>query len=181
MATERPTVLEAQAPSAGLADFFQRWAEAWNSQDAEKVLSLMTEDIVYDDSGWPETLRGHDEVRRFLEYIWRAFPDLEFEVIEGPLVAQGEMKAADYWRGRGTMLGPVDPPGFAPTGARVEFEGAGFYEFRDGRISRLRFVFDMMRAGQQIGAVPETGSRAERVGVLLQKLAARHARRKAAR
>jgi hypothetical protein len=32
-----------------------RWIAAWNSYQPERVLELMTDDIVYDDSGWPQT------------------------------------------------------------------------------------------------------------------------------
>jgi len=34
----------------------------------ERVLELMTDDIVYDDSGWPQTMRGHADVRELLDF-----------------------------------------------------------------------------------------------------------------
>lgn len=37
---------------------------------------LMTDDVVYDDAGWPTRMRGHAAVRGFLESTWRAVPDL---------------------------------------------------------------------------------------------------------
>src|SRR5512132_713343 len=70
-------------------------------------------DVVCDDSAWPVTMRGHDDVRHFLARAWRAFPDMRFEIIEGPY-RLGKDKAALWWRGTGTMTGPLDPPGFAP-------------------------------------------------------------------
>ena len=57
-----------------LDDFIQRWEAAWNSHDPERLLELMTGDVVYDDSAWPRTMRGHADVREFLEFTWRAFP-----------------------------------------------------------------------------------------------------------
>jgi hypothetical protein len=49
-------------PAAGidlefLAEFAQRWEGAWNSHQPDRLLELMTEDIVYDDSAWPSTMR----------------------------------------------------------------------------------------------------------------------------
>ena len=70
-----------------------------------------------------------------------------------------------YWRGTGTFTGPLDPPGFAPTGARVAFEGFELLEFRDDRMCRLRIVYDMMDVSRQIGIVPRRpGEPVERPG-----------------
>jgi steroid delta-isomerase-like uncharacterized protein len=151
-------------------DFLKRWEAAWNSHDPSRLLELMTDDIVYDDSAWPTTMRGHGEVRTFLEFAWRAFPDLSFEWIDGPFVVPGQAKAAFYWKGSGTHTGPLDPPGFAPTGKRIAFEGGDFHEYREGRVCRLRIVFDMMDVGRQIGTVPKAGSPVEKVGAAAHRL-----------
>ena len=156
---------------AWVDDFIKRWAAAWNSHEPERLLELMTDDIVYDDSAWPTTMRGHADVRAFLDHAWRAFPDLRFEVAGGPYVAPGRPEAAFHWRGSGTNTGPVDPPGFAPTGKRVEFDGADFHEYRDGRVCRLRIVFDMMDVGVQLGTLPPPGSAVEKAGAAAQRLA----------
>jgi steroid delta-isomerase-like uncharacterized protein len=155
---------------AFVEDFLPRWDAAWKSRQPERVLELMTEDIVYDDSAWPTTMRGHGDVRAFLESTWRALSDLEFEMTDGPFLHPGEPKAAFYWRGTGTNTGPIDPPGFAPTGKRIEFEGVDVQEYRDGRICRLRIVFDMMDVARQLGTLPQAGSRAEKVAATAQRL-----------
>jgi steroid delta-isomerase-like uncharacterized protein len=152
-------------------DFVRRWEAAWNSHDPARLLELMTDDIVYDDSAWPTTMRGHGDVRTFLDSAWGAFPDLRFEWVDGPFIVPGEPKAAFYWKGVGTHTGPLDPPGFAPTGKRVEFEGADFHEYRDGRVSRLRIVFDMVDIGRQLGTLPKAGSPVEKAGAAAQRLA----------
>jgi steroid delta-isomerase-like uncharacterized protein len=153
-----------------LDDFIQRWEAAWNSHEPERLLELMTEDIVYDDSAWPRTMRGHADVREFLEFTWRAFPDLRFDMSDGPYIAPGQPKAAFHWTGRGTHSGPIDPPGFAQTGKQVEFEGADFHEYRDGRVCRLRIVFDMMDVTRQLGLLPKPGSPVEKAGAAAQRL-----------
>jgi len=41
---------------AWVGEFAQRWAAAWNSHEPARLLELMTEDIVYDDSAWTTTV-----------------------------------------------------------------------------------------------------------------------------
>jgi steroid delta-isomerase-like uncharacterized protein len=163
--------------SEWVQEFMERWAAAWNSHEPERLLELMTEDIVYDDSAWPETMRGHADVRAFLDHSWRAFPDLTFEGVGSPLIAADEPRAAFWWRGRGTNSGPIDPPGVPPTGKRVEFEGADFHEYRDGKVARLRIVFDMADVSRQLGLLPQPGSAPEKALVAAQRLRARLQRR----
>jgi steroid delta-isomerase-like uncharacterized protein len=151
-------------------EFAGRWEAAWNSHQPERLLALMSEDIVYDDSAWPTTMRGHDDVRKFLDFVWTAMPDLRFEMVDGPYLMPSQRKAAFYWKGSGTHTGPLDPPGFAPTGKRLEFEGADFHEYRDGRVCRLRIVFDMMDVGRQLGTLPKAGSAVEKAGAAAQRL-----------
>ena len=158
-------------------EFAGRWLEAWNSHEPERLLELMTDDIVYDDSASPTTMRGHADVRRFLDFTWRTFPDLAFEPVGGPLVASDGPRAAFWWRGQGTHSGPIEPPGVPATGKRVAFEGADFHEYRDGRVARLRIVFDMADVSRQLGLLPERGSAAERALAAAQRLRARVQRR----
>ena len=158
------------------SDFTAAYVAAWNSHDPDGVLGFMTSDVVYDHSAWPVTMRGHDEVRAFMQSSWRAFPDLRFEVIEGPYLL-GQDKAAFWWRATGTMTGLLGPPGFAPTGKSWEAYGADFVEYREGRLARLRAIVDVADASQQLGLMPSPGSRGERVSVAVQRLAVRFTRR----
>lgn len=151
-----------EAPSIErIGAFVDRWLEAWNSHRADRVVSLTIEHVEVRDDSWPRTMQGHADVREFLEALWRAVPDMTFELLDGPYVMPGEPRASFHWRGFGTFTGRMDPPGFAPTGRRWEVDGADFHEYRDGRIARLR-VFDMMTLARQLGVMPATGSRGER-------------------
>jgi steroid delta-isomerase-like uncharacterized protein len=165
-------------PAAGidpdfLAGFAERWEGAWNSHQPDRLLELMTEDIVYDDSAWPRTMRGHADVREFLESVWRGMPDLRFEMVEGPFLHRSEPVATFCWKGAGTFTGPLDPPGFAPTGARIEFDGFDLQEYREGRVCRLRIVTDMLDVARKLGLMPPEGSRAEKAGAAAQRLGVR--------
>jgi steroid delta-isomerase-like uncharacterized protein len=154
-------------------EFVERWLAAFNSRQPERVLELMRDDVVYDDSGWPQTMRGHAQVREFLEFLWRAFPDFSVEAVGGPLVASDDARAAFWWRSRMTNTGPIDPPGIPATGKLVEYEGADFHEYRDGKVARLRVLFDMADVSRQLGLIPGPGSLGERAMVLAQQLRAR--------
>jgi hypothetical protein len=46
-----------------------------------------------------------------------------------------------------------------------------FHEHRDGRVWRLRIVFDMVDVGRQLGTLPKAGSPVERAGASAQRLA----------
>jgi steroid delta-isomerase-like uncharacterized protein len=147
---------------AWIDDFIERWEAAWDTHDPARVVELMTDDVVYNDSGWPKEMRGHADVREFLEYTWEGMPDTRFRAIEGPFLHPTEPKAAFYWRGTATHTGRTDPPGLAPTGKPVEFNGADFHEYRDGKVARLTIVFDMADLMRQLGVLPAQGSREER-------------------
>jgi steroid delta-isomerase-like uncharacterized protein len=146
-----------------LAGFAQEWLAAWNSHEPDTLLALMTDDIVYDDSAWPTTMRGHGDVREFLEHTWTAIPDLRFALRQGPFLHPTENKASFWWDGSGTHTGPLDPPGLAPTNKAMEFDGVDFHEYRDGKVAKLRIAFDMADGMRQLGVLPPAGGREERM------------------
>jgi len=164
-----PAAAEAASSIDWIRDFVRRWLEAWNSHDAEQVLGFLTDDVEIRDDSWPTTMHGHGDVREFLQALWRAIPDMTFELLEGPYVIPGEPRASFHWRGSGTFTGPMDPPGFAPTGRRWEVDGADFQEYRDRRIARLRVAFDMMSVSRQLGVLPAVGSSEERAMATVQR------------
>jgi steroid delta-isomerase-like uncharacterized protein len=175
-ATQPAETAVGQPFSAFVEHFGPRWADAWNSQEPDRVLALMTEDIEYDDSAWPRTMHGHADVREFLEHTWRAFPDLRFELAHQPFLAPEARQACYHWRGYATHAGPIDPPGVAATGREVQFEGFDLHEYRDGQVARLLIVFDLSDISRQLGLMPARGSRTEHAMVALQRLAKRVSR-----
>ena len=53
------------------------------------------------------------------------------------------------------------------------FDGADFHEYRDGKVCRLRIVFDMADIMRQLGVLPPTGGGQERAMTKLTNLRAR--------
>jgi steroid delta-isomerase-like uncharacterized protein len=176
MTSDDATTAGTDLPGAGappsaewVGDFVRRWLDAWNSHEADRVLALLTDDVQVRDDSWPRPMHGQAEVREFLDALWRAIPDMTFELLEGPYVIPGEPRASFHWRGSGTFTGPMEPPGFAPTRRRWEVDGVDCQEYRADRISRLRVVCDMMSVARQLGVMPPTGSRAERAMAAVQR------------
>jgi steroid delta-isomerase-like uncharacterized protein len=155
-------------------EWMDRFTGAWNSHDADRLLALATEDVRWEDpfivGG---ALTGKRELREWLEVTWRAVPDLTFTLIGEPFISLDGASVAYAWHGGGHFTGPMDPPGFAPTGEYVEMTGVDIHEFEGDLVSRVQTFTDAAAIGRQIGALPEPGTRREKAGVLLQKLATR--------
>ena len=161
---------------AFIQQFVADWVAAWNSHDATRLTALMQPDCVVDDAASAKQIRSHAEMEEFARMLWRAAPDMEFTGVAARV--PGEAKGMSFWHGRATMTGPMEPPGFAPTNGRFEADGFDYYEFRDGKLTRLVTVQDMAGIGRQMLAMPPPGSLAERPVVWLQRLQAWRARRK---
>ena len=156
-----------------LAQFTARYLAAWNGHDAAALGDLVTDDIVWEDPALPEPARGPAAVQEFMRDAWVAFPDLRFDEGEDPHFSVAGDKVAWRWRMRGTNTGPIDPPGFAPTGKPIEIEGVDLWTMREGRIARYRAFYDFNALAVQLGLAPAPGSRIEKGAVMLQRLGAR--------
>ena len=147
-------------------EFAERYGEVWSSHDADKIEPLVTDDIVWLDPALSEPARGVGEVKEFMRTSWIAFPDLRFT--PGPMWLDPHEDSMTWaWRMEGTNSGPLEPPGFAPTGRPIDIDGIDVWDFADGRIERYRAYYDMALVAQQLGVMPSPGSRGERVGVML--------------
>src|SRR3954453_17093673 len=121
-----------------LEQFAQRYVAAWNGCDTDAMAGLLTDDIVWEDPALPAPARGIPAVQEFMRAGWRGFPDLRFDETDPPDRPAGGEDVAWRWRMRGTMTGPIDPPGFAPTGRAMAIEGVDLWTFRGDRIARYR-------------------------------------------
>jgi predicted ester cyclase len=63
----------------------------------------------------------------------------------------------------GTNLGPIDPPGWAPTGRRIDVQGVDVYVFRGERLAEYRAHYDTAELARQLGLLPSTAPRWLRV------------------
>ncbi len=156
-------VTDTGSTAAVAVELDEKFVAGWNSHDAHPLLSVMTDDVVYDDSSWPTQMHGHAAVRAFLESTWLAVPDLTFTHEDPIFIDSSGTRTARYWHGSGTHTGCWDPPGLKPGGGRVEFHGATFLERREDKLCRIRVVYDVASIMRQLGVLPPQGSPAERV------------------
>jgi steroid delta-isomerase-like uncharacterized protein len=178
MAVDQVTPKATSAGERFARDFADRWQKAWNSRDPDQVTALCTDDVVWDDPMTEQPERGHQAVAEYLCTVWRAFPDLEFTWPEGPFASFHGIKLALHWSVTGTMTGPMDPPGFAPTGRRIRLDGVDLLEIREGLCSNYQGFFDTQAVAQQVGVAPARGSQTERMAVGAQRLLAAIERRR---
>ena len=109
----------------------QRVLAAFNAHDADGFVAVMTEDVVFEHSAAPAPMHGRTEVSAFYKNtIWRAFPDLTLELMDGPFFHPHAPRISFNWLAAGT----------APTGKRVEFDVREIAEIRGGLVSRIRLV-----------------------------------------
>ena len=165
-----------------LRDFASRWHAAFNAYDPQQVAALCADDVEWQQQpSSPPLPRGYDGAALLVKQLQRAFPDYRFAETEPPYASFDRRKAIVPWRLTGTMTGPLDPPGYAPTGTRIQIEGDDHREIRGDLVYRCRILYDANNVAIQLGAIPAPGSRGERLGVALQHLQARRMRRRAAR
>lgn len=158
---------------AFIEEFYPRLLAVWNNHDTTDLAEFVTGDVVWLDPMLTEPARGVDGVRRFMEACWGSMPDLHFEITGPYCVCDAAPVLMVPWKMTGTHLGRFDPPGFAPTGRRVDVDGVDVYTFRADRISHYRAYYDNAEQGRQLGILPAAGSRGERMIVALQRLRAR--------
>lgn len=141
------------------ADVARRYFDALAQRDVDAAIASWrpgaTERIV----GQRELTAPHD-VRALLDELHGAFPDLSREVLE--VIGSDQNHVAVRWRARGTFAGPGRFQGFAPNGARVDFEGCDVLTIgEDGKIEHLDAYLDSGDLARQLGVLPPAGSSAE--------------------
>lgn len=127
---------------------------AWKAQDVEKVLSYVTDDIVWrNTSGYAPAIRGKDAMRAALVKMkaviepgsnrWRIFDYAENET-------RLFMEGVDEFR--------------LTTGEHVAIPYAGSLEFRNGLVREWREYFDGRISAEMKAGKPMTAEVAEMIG-----------------
>jgi predicted ester cyclase len=122
-----------------------RHHEAFASLDAAALAAQHLPDGIFE-SPAAGRVQGRAPIERVYKYWFNAFPDMRFTW--DPAIVDGD-RAALFWDMAGTLKGQFFGVGIA--GARIEFNGAALYVFRDGGIAVASHVFDfsavLMKAG----------------------------------
>ena len=154
---------------------------AWNARDLSAFMEHLTEDVEWDDPAMPAPAKGREAVRSFSQAVLEAFPDFHYVVRPPICVAADGSRCAVPWAITATHLHPLRPPGFAPTGRQVAFDGIDLFEFRGAQVSRIATYFNVLVPAEQLLRLrlrPQPGSLRERALVLAQRVWAAWLRRR---
>ncbi|MEA2169377.1 MAG: hypothetical protein QOF76_2677 [Solirubrobacteraceae bacterium] len=136
--------------------FYDRWLDAWNQDDIDRVLDIVTDDFVLSSPTTRLTgmqVEGATAIRDYIGYIRGAYPDLIFEQTGSPMYDLTEPVVGFNWIGHGTFSGRMDPPGIEGTGRRFDFCGVEVFTFREDRVCHLQASYDLLRMLRQNGMV----------------------------
>ena len=123
--------------------------EAENSHDSEKVLALLTDDIVFEDVTFGVVMKGKDGFKQMYSTYMTASPDCKLE--PKAWVTDDKSFAIEIVYS-GTQKG--DFPGLPATGKRFSIRGCSFGEFENGKIKGRRDYWDMVTMRKQLLGEP---------------------------
>jgi steroid delta-isomerase-like uncharacterized protein len=102
------------------------FAKAFNRHDREALVSMMTEDTVFETAMGPEAHGdrhvGREAVGKSFAAVWEAFPDASWDDARHTAM---DDRGFSEWTFRGTDR----------SGNRVEVRGVDLFRFRDGKIA----------------------------------------------
>jgi steroid delta-isomerase-like uncharacterized protein len=133
-----------------LQAFIDRYNDAWNRHDVDAIVSMHTDDSVFENHVTGDVNVGREAIGRAITGIFSVFPDLEFEgrrqYIREDLVVQ-------EWTARGTHLGKMTRASIEvePTGRSVEYRGMDVIPIRDGLVARKDVYSDSITLLRQLG------------------------------
>ena len=135
--------------SAGVDRIADYWATAWSSHEPDKLLSLFTDDCVYEDVTFGAINRGKKELRAFAEAVFAGVPDFKIELTA--LFVAGTWGGME-WVMSGTHKG--DFPGMPATGKPFSTRGVTMLELQAGKIRRNSDYWDAAGVMRQVGLLP---------------------------
>lgn len=107
-------------------EMLQAFAAAWNRHDVDAIMSMMTDDCVFDASAGPDVrgthYEGQAQVRAGVMEVFANFPDAHWG--NDRHFVQGA-RGVSEWTFTGTRT----------DGTRVEVNGCDLFTARDGKIS----------------------------------------------
>jgi len=119
---------------------------AWNAHDADKVASLYTDDVVYEDVAFGLTARGHAELRKMAADFFTGVADFKLELVSNKTMGN---HGSCEWIFSGTDVGMFK------TGKKFSVRGASVYEVRGGKFSTNRDYYDAASIMRQVGVLPK--------------------------
>lgn len=127
-------------------ELLQKWIDAFQARDLEKVVECYAFDAVNFQVAAGEPSVGIEQIHQDTAEFFQGFPDAWSKVEN---LISNEDWAAWEWIGGGTFLGKFYEN--QPTGKSFEIRGCGFFQFKDGKIILQRGYWDKHSWFSQIG------------------------------
>jgi steroid delta-isomerase-like uncharacterized protein len=150
--------------------------ECFNEGKLELADQLISPQAVNHDPAEPARmrgLRGPEAFKQTVTLYRAAFPDLRMTVDD---VIAADDKVVARWHSEGTHRAELE--GLAPTGAHVTVTGISIDRWENGKVVESWSEWDNLGLARQLGAAPPEGSVGEKIGLGLQRVAARGMRKK---
>ena len=130
--------------------FIDRYNDAWNAHDVATIVSMHTEDSVFENHTTGDAYVGREDIGRAITGIFTVFPDLSFETRRQYL---REDLVVQEWTARGTHLGTIRRAEIEvePTGLPVEYRGMDIIPIRGGLVARKDVYSDGVTLLRQLG------------------------------
>jgi steroid delta-isomerase-like uncharacterized protein len=123
---------------------------AYNDKDWDKVRTVTTSDVVYDEVSTGRKAQGIDQVLPLWQGWARAFPDSK-ATFHNAFAAGNSVTLELTWKG--THTGPLETPSgpVQPTGKTIAIRACMVVELDGERVKEERHYFDMATLFQQLG------------------------------
>lgn len=116
------------------------------SHDIDKILTLFSEDAVFEDVPLNIVAHGHAEIRKLFETMFVSMPDFTMTPVS---VVADESSGSAEWIQSGTFSG--DFLDLKATGKRFSVRGGAMVRFANGRISRWTDYWSKSTFKEQVG------------------------------
>jgi len=128
--------------------------DAINTHNADLVLPITTDDMVYDYVPLPTPFVGNKAFVGAINGFFKSFPDMRVEHIHPPLVS-GNIVVVQHVA-TGTHLGEIVSPlgNIPPTGKNIKTFHIDITEFENGKIKKGTTYDDMASQFMQLGILP---------------------------
>jgi taurine dehydrogenase small subunit len=121
-----PQTTRTDPPDADLSTLLERFADAWNGHDLDMLMSMMTDDCVFEASAGHQVdghrSEGKQAVRAAYAAVFEVFHDAHWASVRHFIVGN---RGVSEWTFTGTQQ----------DGKRVEVTGCDLFTFRDGKIA----------------------------------------------
>ena len=112
--------------TSDLVELLERFAAAWNRHDVDTLMSMMTDDCVFEASTGPDVngqrSEGQSAVRAAYTEVFDAYPDTHWANARHFIAGN---RGVSEWTFTGTQQ----------DGTRIEVTGCDLFAFRDGQIA----------------------------------------------